>query len=757
MAAESTGFDDFICESVLGEGGMGKVYRARQISLDRWVALKVLPRASESGSFIDRFKREARSAAALVHPNIIQIYTFGELKGIPYFAMEYIEGEDLENILRVSADKLTTDEIIEIIRSVTKALAVAMERGIVHRDIKPANIMLTRSGLVKVMDFGLAKGITNEAVTQAGLVVGTPAYMSPEQGASRPVDTRSDIYSLGCVMYNCLCGQAPFTAENVASLLYKHMYEPPEPPEKFRPDINPDITTICLKMLAKKPEERYQNPQELLEALVGININAAAAELSLARRATKAFTEKRASGGARQKTEITPDAFRAMAGKEDSSAAQTTVRAATPMEPRPVPPLLDSMPGIPPPPPPPTVQPAQPASSSKVVLPPGALNRQPGSSPVIVAPASGKVIMPPPPSAPSATGSSPKFVLPPGVRKPISRISDTFVKLADGRWSYSVDLGRCNHAEGLAHELSPLPGEKAHGLGDCLLCANWNKRVGCAVASCRELESNNRYKGLKLLVEQAIIWTGAGRFDKAIALMEEFIKNSPDEPEAYRELARIYEHPEYRGKEKRRAIVLYRRFLDLARASGTFQPMDITRAEERVGVLMNMPSESKSSILMPGTGVAFQCFYRGKITCFGYGLLTAERLVIARAGEVDPESGIHSSDMGGAMGRATTIFRRLKSEQAKKDEQSNVKRELTRLSEVPVEDLPKEPSCVANIPCEQMMGVEMSIDTAVNIRCVSIKTSPMSQQLLFTEGGAFKAEQCHELLKRRIKAQAPTA
>jgi hypothetical protein len=113
--------------------------------------------------------------------------------------------------------------------------------------------------------------------------------------------------------------------------------------------------------------------------------------------------------------------------------------------------------------------------------------------------------------------------------------------------------------------------------------------------------------------------------------------------------------------------------------------------------------------------------------------------------------------MGGAMGKATTIFRRLKSEQAKKDEQANVKKELSRLSEVPIEDLYKEPSCVANIPCEQMHGVEMSHDTAVNIRCVSIKTSPMSQQLLFTEGGAFKAEQCHELLKRRIKAQAPTA
>src|SRR5207247_2983767 len=134
--------------------------------------------------------------------------------------------------------------------AVTKPLAVAMDHGIVHRDIKPANIMVTRTGLVKVMDFGLAKGVANESVTQAGLVVGTPAYMSPEQGASRAVDTRSDIYSLGCVMYNCICGQAPFTAENVASLLYKHMYEPPDPMTKFRPDVNPDIEKTCLKMLA---------------------------------------------------------------------------------------------------------------------------------------------------------------------------------------------------------------------------------------------------------------------------------------------------------------------------------------------------------------------------------------------------------------------------------------------------------------------------------------------------------------------------
>jgi len=318
-----------------------------------------------------------------------------------------------------------------------------------------------------------------------------------------------------------------------------------------------------------------------------------------------------------------------------------------------------------------------------------------------------------------------------------------------------VELGRCSSAFGLAAELTLKPGDKPQGLGDCLLCGNWNKRLGCAVATCRELENNKRYSGLKLLVEQAIVWTGAGRFDMGLGILDDFVKLNPEEPEAYRELARIYERPDYFGKDKRRAIVLYRRFLDLACGAGTYSVMDLTRAEERIAVLMAAPPETKSSILAPGAGVASQCFYRSRITCFSYAVLTADRLIVMRAGEVDPETGIHSSEMAGAMGKATTIFRRLKSEQAKKDEQAVVKKELQRLSDLLLEDLPKDAACVANVPLDQLTDVSMSVDTAVNIRCITMKTPQQTHQLLFTESAVFKAEQSHELIKRKLKMAAP--
>ena len=213
---------------MIGEGGMGKVYRARQTALDRWVALKVLPRAKENRSFIERFYREARSAARLVHPNIIQIHTVGEVQGVPYYTMEYVEGGDLEHIIRQRDKPLTTDEIVEVARAVVKAMRLASEQGVVHRDIKPANIMISKTGMVKVMDFGLAKELDHN-ITQSGVVVGTPTYMSPEQGGGQTVDFRSDLYSLGCVLFECIRGHPPFQAEKVASVIYKHMFEPPPP------------------------------------------------------------------------------------------------------------------------------------------------------------------------------------------------------------------------------------------------------------------------------------------------------------------------------------------------------------------------------------------------------------------------------------------------------------------------------------------------------------------------------------------------
>jgi serine/threonine protein kinase len=297
MAGEPTMFGEFALESLIGQGGMGMVYRARQVALDRWVALKVLAGAKDNKDFIQRFYREARSAARLVHPNVVQIYTVGEHDGVPYFAMEYVDGADLEHACRGDADPFSILEAIEIVRSVAKALTVAAEHGIVHRDIKPANIMIAKSGLVKVMDFGLARGASSDQVaTQPGLIVGTPTYMSPEQGLGKAVDSRSDIYSLGCVLYKCLCNRPPFTADDVAALIYKHAYEDPEPPGRLRQGVPPEVEALCLQMLAKKPEDRFQSAEELLRALSKAPSNPAEAEMQLARRVATHAVPPRAPG-----------------------------------------------------------------------------------------------------------------------------------------------------------------------------------------------------------------------------------------------------------------------------------------------------------------------------------------------------------------------------------------------------------------------------------------------------------------------------
>jgi serine/threonine protein kinase len=859
MAAEQAGFKDFVTADLLGEGGMGRVYKARQISLDRWVALKVLPGAKDK-HFVDRFMREARSAARLVHPNIVQIYTVDEAKGIPYYSMEYIEGEDLENILRVSSDPLLLEEVIEVLRSVTKALMMAMEHGIVHRDIKPANIMVTRMGLVKVMDFGLAKGLgADQGLTQAGLVVGTPTYMSPEQGASRSVDTRSDLYSLGCVLYYCLTGQPPFVADNVASLLYKHMFEMPEPPSVLNPHVDKDIERVCMRMLAKKQEERYQSPSDVLEELAQMTTNPARAEIMLAKRAAKAWHARRGIGP-RPKTELaqqepepkgstvvpdsggrpSPAGFlsrqqpeapvspqpqprqNAPASNGESAAAESgaasdqpvgafegrmpprpsvevaampTVMRMTPTEPfspgmqeatnstdtppvqripkglrdlnTPQPSTLPPLPESPSAPPmergAAETAPASPPESLPAELRPNAMpSPRPSSSRptslenMSTVPPS---LVPPPPPPPSATeprGYGSGITTGSGIRRPLGRVDDAFVKLPDGRWSYRVEGGSCKYSEGLATNLNPVPPLDAEKLGDCLLCCNWNKRTGCALAMCQELEYVRRYKGLKLATEQSILWVGTQRFDRAIAVWEAYMKANPDDPEGYRELARVYDWPEYDGRDKRRAVVLLRRFAELARSGSKFSQVEIARAEERASSLLGTSLETKSSLISPSMGVAFHAFYRGAIVCFGYGVMTPELLVFARAGEVDPDTGIASSDMSGAYGRATTIFRRFKSENAKREEALNVRKELARLSSLGLEELANDPSRILVLPCDQMTGVDVTTDTAVNIRCLKIR-SQQPHELLFSEGNYFKADQCHELLRRRLAGRTPPA
>ena len=252
----------------LGKGGMGMVYKAHQVSLNREVALKVLPKhLSEDEDFIKRFHREAESAAKLNHPNIVQIYDIGEEEGIHYFAMEYVDGKDISQLVKEKG-KLPICEIAEIGIQTTKALCASHNAQIVHRDIKPGNIMVTAKGNVKVTDFGLARATTTTTqLTTAGMIVGTPTYMSPEQAEGKQVDIRSDIYSLGVVMYELLTGASPFRAETPTALMYKHIHEKPKSLTAVSPDIPPQLERIILKTLAKKKEDRYENPRALLDNL----------------------------------------------------------------------------------------------------------------------------------------------------------------------------------------------------------------------------------------------------------------------------------------------------------------------------------------------------------------------------------------------------------------------------------------------------------------------------------------------------------
>jgi eukaryotic-like serine/threonine-protein kinase len=261
---------DFKLLRKLGAGGMGQVYLAEQISLNRRVAVKLLRAELNSNEkFRKRFETEAKAAAKLNHPSIVQVYSVGEHDGMMFMALEYVEGWTLrEYLLRKGPPDLPV--ALTIMRQVAGALARAAELGIVHRDIKPENILLTRKVEVKVTDFGLAKilaGLENNNLTQTGVSMGTPLYMSPEQVQGQELDPRSDIYCFGATCYHLLSGQPPFTAETAITLAFKHVSEEPVPLSKLRPDLPPELCALVSTMMAKKPEKRYQSAREILRDL----------------------------------------------------------------------------------------------------------------------------------------------------------------------------------------------------------------------------------------------------------------------------------------------------------------------------------------------------------------------------------------------------------------------------------------------------------------------------------------------------------
>ena len=259
---------DFEIVEMLGRGGMGTVYQARQVPLDRLVALKVLsPSVSRDASFVARFEREARAAAAISHPNIIQVVAFGQDNGRHYMAMELVAGETLGDVLRRDG-RLAPDRALGIFKQLAAALAAAHAQGIVHRDIKPSNVLLQADGHAKLADFGLAKRTKGDmAVTQVGVALGTPLYMAPEVASGGQAEPRSDLYSLGATMYHTLAGRPPFQGATAAELAIKHFREPVPPLVHLVPGASRPLCRIVHRLLRKKPDERVPSAAELLEAL----------------------------------------------------------------------------------------------------------------------------------------------------------------------------------------------------------------------------------------------------------------------------------------------------------------------------------------------------------------------------------------------------------------------------------------------------------------------------------------------------------
>jgi len=275
LAGARLGFYQIV--SLIGAGGMGEVYRARDTKLGRDVAIKVLPDAfARDAGRLARFQREAQLLAALNHPNIAAIYGLEEHRGTRYLVLEYVPGETLAE--RIQRGPLPIGETLDFCSQVSEALMAAHENGIIHRDLKPANVRVTPQGRVKVLDFGLAKQITLETAastttstgvdcTLEGTVIGTPAYMSPEQSRGAPADTRSDLFSLGSVVYECLTGSAAFSGPTPLQTLARVLEASAPPPSAKNPAVPPELDQVTGRLLAKRPEERYQSAADLLEDL----------------------------------------------------------------------------------------------------------------------------------------------------------------------------------------------------------------------------------------------------------------------------------------------------------------------------------------------------------------------------------------------------------------------------------------------------------------------------------------------------------
>ena len=256
-------FDNrYLIQRKLGSGGMADVYLAEDQELGRPVALKLLnERHANDEQFVERFRREAQSAAGLNHPNIVSIFDRGQAEGTYYIAMEFLDGRTLKELL-IRNGPTPIPIAIDYARQILSALAFAHRNGIVHRDIKPHNIVVGSDGRLKVTDFGIARSGASQ-MTEAGSIVGTAQYLSPEQARGAPVDPRSDLYSLGIVLYEMLTGEVPFTGDAPVEIAMKHLSAIPDPPSKLRPEVPHDLDAVVMRALAKDPDQRYASAEEM--------------------------------------------------------------------------------------------------------------------------------------------------------------------------------------------------------------------------------------------------------------------------------------------------------------------------------------------------------------------------------------------------------------------------------------------------------------------------------------------------------------